>query len=47
MPEVPRPGIGIASMRDRAAELSGTLRVVPAEPGPGTVVEAVLPVERT
>ena len=35
-------GIGLASMRDRAAELGGTCRIAPA-PGGGTRVSAVLP----
>ena len=39
------PGVGLASMRRRAEELGGTLRVG-AGPGGGTVVRAVLPVPR-
>ena len=35
-------GIGLNSMRDRAAELGGSCRIVP-EPGGGTRVSAVLP----
>ena len=35
-------GIGLESMRDRAAELGGSCRIVP-EPGGGTRVSAVLP----
>jgi two-component system, NarL family, sensor kinase len=37
-----RPGVGLASMRERAGELGGRVEVVPA-PGGGTRVEAVLP----
>ena len=37
-----RPGVGIASMRERAAELGGTCTVEPG-PGGGTVVRARLP----
>lgn len=36
------PGLGLQSMRDRAAELGGTCQVTPA-PGGGTRVAAVLP----
>jgi signal transduction histidine kinase len=36
-------GVGVTSMRERAVELGGTLRVEPA-PGGGTVVTARLPV---
>lgn len=36
-------GVGLTSMRERAVELGGTLRVEPAEGG-GTVVTASLPV---
>ncbi|WP_433376265.1 sensor histidine kinase [Streptosporangium sp. CA-115845] len=43
LPAAPRPGIGLASMRERAAELGGTCSIGPASGG-GTVVEAVLPV---
>ncbi|GII83811.1 hypothetical protein Ssi03_18010 [Sphaerisporangium siamense] len=38
-----RGGVGLASMRERAAELGGTCAVTSA-PGEGTVVEVVLPV---
>ncbi|MEV7009359.1 sensor histidine kinase [Streptosporangium sp. NPDC051022] len=37
-----RSGVGLASMRERAAELGGTC-VITSPPGGGTVVEAVLP----
>ncbi|MFI6454679.1 sensor histidine kinase [Streptosporangium amethystogenes] len=43
LPAVPRPGIGLASMRERAAELGGTCVIGPASGG-GTVVKAVLPI---
>ncbi|WP_037935932.1 sensor histidine kinase [Streptosporangium roseum] len=43
LPAVPRSGIGLLSMRERAAELGGTC-VIGAAPGGGTVVEAVLPI---
>jgi signal transduction histidine kinase len=36
-------GVGLTSMRERAVELGGTLRVEPADGG-GTVVTASLPV---
>ena len=36
------PGVGLASMRERAAEMGGTCRVEPA-PGGGTAVRARLP----
>jgi two-component system, NarL family, sensor kinase len=36
-------GVGVTSMRERAVELGGTLRVEPAEGG-GTVITASLPV---
>ena len=39
----PRSGVGLLSMRERAAELGGTC-VIGAAPGGGTVVEAVLPI---
>jgi len=35
-------GVGLSSMRERAAELGGTLTISPGLPG-GTVVTAVLP----
>lgn len=37
------PGVGLASMAERAAEVGGDLAVT-ARPGGGTIVEAVLPV---
>lgn len=43
LPEGPRAGVGLISMRERAAELGGTCVIGPA-PGGGTVVEAVLPI---
>lgn len=43
LPAVPRSGIGLLSMRERAAELGGTCMIGTA-PGGGTVVEAVLPI---
>ncbi|MFF5204846.1 histidine kinase [Streptosporangium sp. NPDC000396] len=43
LPSGPRSGVGLLSMRERAAELGGTC-VIGAAPGGGTVVEAVLPV---
>lgn len=39
-----RPGVGIASMRERAAELGGTLTVRPREGG-GTCVRLEIPLE--
>jgi len=41
-PDDATPGLGLQSMRDRAAELGGTCQVTPA-PGGGTRVAAVLP----
>ncbi|MEU8204694.1 sensor histidine kinase [Streptosporangium sp. NPDC049046] len=41
-PPAPRPGIGLASMRERARELGGTCVMGPA-PGGGALVKAVLP----
>ncbi|WP_248959515.1 sensor histidine kinase [Sphaerisporangium perillae] len=43
LPDRPRAGVGLTSMRERAAELGGTCGAV-SMPGGGTVVEAVLPV---
>ncbi|MFD8527186.1 sensor histidine kinase [Streptosporangium canum] len=43
LPETFRSGIGLTSMRERAAELGGTCAIGPA-PGGGTAVEAVLPI---
>ncbi|GAA4185989.1 hypothetical protein GCM10022252_17280 [Streptosporangium oxazolinicum] len=43
LPPGPRSGVGLLSMRERAAELGGTC-VIGAAPGGGTVVEAVLPI---
>jgi signal transduction histidine kinase len=42
LPERPRAGVGLHSMRERAAELGGTCGTVPSPHG-GTTVEAVLP----
>ncbi|WP_344862011.1 sensor histidine kinase [Planomonospora alba] len=42
VPEERRSGVGLASMRERAAELGGTCVIV-SPPEGGTVVEAVLP----
>ncbi|MGC5011205.1 sensor histidine kinase [Streptosporangium sp. DT93] len=42
LPSGPRSGVGLLSMRERAAELGGTC-VIETSPGGGTVVEAVLP----
>ena len=42
MPSVPRAGVGLTSMRERAAELGGECRVE-ARPGGGTRVVARLP----
>jgi two-component system, NarL family, sensor kinase len=39
-----RHGVGLASMRERASELGGSVRIAPG-PGGGTLVEAVLPWE--
>lgn len=41
--EGPRSGVGLISMRERAAELGGTCVIGPV-PGGGTAVEAVLPI---
>ena len=43
IPRTPTPGVGLSSMRERAAELGGTCEVGPA-PGGGTRVRARLPV---
>jgi two-component system NarL family sensor kinase len=40
------PGVGLGSMRERAAELGGTW-AIESSPGGGTVVRALLPLERT
>ncbi|WP_049572388.1 sensor histidine kinase [Nonomuraea sp. SBT364] len=42
LPESHRPGVGLASMRERAAELGG-ICVITGEPGEGTRVEVMLP----
>jgi signal transduction histidine kinase len=42
--EVRDDGVGLTSMRERAVELGGTLRVEPAPIGGGTMVTASLPV---
>ena len=42
LPALRQPGIGMASMRDRAEDVGGTLTVEPAWPH-GTLVSAVLP----
>jgi signal transduction histidine kinase len=39
-----RPGVGTSSMRERAAELGGTVTVQPGPDGRGTEVSAVIPV---
>jgi signal transduction histidine kinase len=39
-------GVGLSSMRERAAELGGTLTITPGSPG-GTIVTAVLPCPTT
>ncbi|MFJ2029161.1 histidine kinase [Streptosporangium sp. NPDC087985] len=43
LPSGPRSGVGLLSMRERAAELGGTC-VIGKAPGGGTLVEAVLPI---
>jgi signal transduction histidine kinase len=43
LPEEPSPGVGLTSMRERAAELGGGCAIGPREGG-GTEVTAVLPV---
>jgi len=45
LPRDPVPGVGLGSMRERAAELGGSCDVA-AAPGGGTVVSARLPLER-
>lgn len=45
LPVVPRAGIGLKSMRDRAEELGGTLTAADAAGG-GTIVQASLPASR-
>jgi signal transduction histidine kinase len=45
LPDAVRPGNGLASMRQRAAELGGTCTVVTGPSG-GTTVHAALPVDR-
>jgi signal transduction histidine kinase len=45
MPESPRPGVGLHSMRERATELGGVLTVQQDAEG-GTVLTAILPIER-
>jgi signal transduction histidine kinase len=44
LPEQPRPGIGLASMRERTAEVGGSLSIGPAPTG-GTRVGALLPLQ--
>jgi signal transduction histidine kinase len=44
MPARPRAGVGMISMRERAAEVGGRLDVVPTQGG-GTTVRATLPLE--
>jgi signal transduction histidine kinase len=44
LPAVPVPGVGLASMRERAEELGGTCVVVPGQGG-GTSVLATLPLQ--
>jgi signal transduction histidine kinase len=43
LPDAPRAGIGMSSMRERASELGGTCSIANAEGG-GTIVHARLPV---
>jgi signal transduction histidine kinase len=44
MPAKPRAGVGMVSMRERAAEVGGTVEVT-ATPGGGTTVRAALPLD--
>jgi signal transduction histidine kinase len=44
LPDVRSPGVGLRSMRERAAELGGTLQL-DGRPGGGTSVQARLPLE--
>lgn len=44
MPQVHQSGVGLQSMRERAAELNGRC-VIESPPGGGTKVEAHLPLE--
>ncbi|MFB4289670.1 sensor histidine kinase [Nonomuraea sp. ATR24] len=46
LPESHRPGVGLSSMRERAAELGG-ICVITGEPGRGTRVEVMLPLPTT
>jgi signal transduction histidine kinase len=45
LPEQPRAGVGLRSMRERADELAGTLDVSPGSGGRGTVVRLWLPLD--
>jgi signal transduction histidine kinase len=46
MPAHPRAGVGLTSMRERAAEVGGRVEHAPA-PGGGTIVRVVLPLDGT